>query len=79
MVGRINKRRNESVFPYCSSVRDPFAILELNFTSEFTLNVADSFASAPFTKLLIFIVNRLLNDDTKLEKFWHSFGKKCFT
>ena len=28
---------------------------------------------------LTVIVNRLLNDDTKLEKFWYSSGKKCYT
>ena len=53
---RINKRRTEFAFLYCSSVWGPFAILEASFASEFTLHIVDKtfpvlslFVCKPFT------------------------------
>ena len=64
-VTRINKRLTEFAFLYCSSVRGPFAVLGVNFISEYRQDLPSS-ASACFIELLTYIVNCLLNDVTEV-------------
>ena len=56
------------MFVCCSSVRGPFAVLEANFISAYSGYDLPSSASASacFTGLLNFTVNRLLNDVTEV-------------
>ena len=65
-VTRINKRRNRICVSLLFFGPGPFAVLEANFISEYSGYDLPSSASACFTGLLTFTVNRLLNDVTEV-------------
>ena len=77
-VTRINNHRTEFAFLYCSSVQGSFAVFEANFILEYSGEDLPSSASACFTELLTFTVNRLLNDVTELEKLSAFVWKEMF-
>ena len=72
---RINERRTEFAFLYCSSVRGPSAFLEVHFTSEFTLHKADRIF--PVLPLLV-CKSFTLTMSPKLEEFLAFVWKEIF-